>query len=185
MKRTKRFVVMGLLSSMPVLTCGITAQAQFDEPNEPEGSLAWVRTGGPLGGLGYDVRMRPDDPNVMFVTDAWAGIFKSTDAGQTWAATNTGIEAGKSWQSINNGLDDLYICTLFMHPENPDILLAGGATGVFEGGGGVYLTTDGGLNWRRTLEYGANAVEFALSDPNIAYAGNPESIYRSTDGGWN
>jgi hypothetical protein len=31
------------------------AVAQVDDP-------AWVRTGGPLGGLGYDARMRPDDP---------------------------------------------------------------------------------------------------------------------------
>jgi len=38
-------------------------------------SLAWVRTGGPLGGLGYDVRMRPDNPDMMYVTDAWAGLF--------------------------------------------------------------------------------------------------------------
>jgi len=33
-------------------------------------SLTWVRTGGPLGGLGYDVRMRPDNPDMMYVTDA-------------------------------------------------------------------------------------------------------------------
>ena len=29
----------------------------------PTSSRSWVRTGGPLGGLGYDVRMRPDDPD--------------------------------------------------------------------------------------------------------------------------
>ena len=31
----------------------------------------WVRLGGPLGGLGYDIRMRPDNPDLMYVTDAW------------------------------------------------------------------------------------------------------------------
>jgi len=36
----------------------------------PGPSLTWVRTGGPLGGLGYDVRMRPDNPDMMYVTDA-------------------------------------------------------------------------------------------------------------------
>lgn len=34
----------------------------------------WLRTGGPLGGLGYDIRMRPDNPDVMYVTDAYAGV---------------------------------------------------------------------------------------------------------------
>jgi len=51
----------------------------------PDPRLSWVRTGGPLGGLGYDVRMRPDDPDVMYVTDALAGVFKSTDGGQTFS----------------------------------------------------------------------------------------------------
>jgi hypothetical protein len=40
-------------------------------------SQKWVRTGGPLGGLGYDIRMRPDDPDILYVTDAYAGVFKS------------------------------------------------------------------------------------------------------------
>ena len=37
----------------------------------PDTRFSWVRTGGPLGGLGYDVRMRPDNPDLMYVTDAW------------------------------------------------------------------------------------------------------------------
>jgi len=37
-------------------------------PQSPEG-YAWIRTGGPNGGIGYDIRIHPKDKNVMFVTD--------------------------------------------------------------------------------------------------------------------
>lgn len=314
----------------------------------PDTSLTWVRTGGPLGGLGYDVRMRPDNPDIMYVTDAWAGvfistnggqqwhpsnqdintrtgesgdaipvfcltidphdydtiwigtqnvrgIFKSTDAGQTWLEKDNGVveregitfrgftvdpcssnivyaaaeiasyawsskeqmggefdktkgvvyktvdggdnwtavwrgdnlaryiwidprnsdmlyistgifdreaansdhtinhpggegilkstDGGQTWKAVNNGLDNLYVGTLFMHPTNPDILLAG--TGNFyHDGEGVYLTTNGGISWQKVLaNENINAVEFSLANPNIAYAGSAGAIYRSEDRG--
>jgi photosystem II stability/assembly factor-like uncharacterized protein len=321
----------------------------------------WVRLGGPLGGLGYDIRMRPDNPDVMLVTDSFAGIHGSTDGGQTWFTSNEGITAragdsgdlipafcltidpnnpnvvwagmqylgqiyrstdggrtwqrrdegiaggqglsfrgltvepgnsdvvyaageisswvwagkeikgffdltkgvvykstdggghwqaiwqgdnlaryvwidprdvdtlyvstgifdrdaansdpvswrqgnpipggvgivksvdgGATWTPINEGLENLYVGSLFMHPENPDVLLAGAGHWVSYGlgyyeGSGVYLTTDGGAHWelvQRTPD-GApiTSVEFALSDPNIAYAGGGNQFYCSEDGG--
>ena len=47
------------------------------------GDLQWVRTGGPPGGLGYDIRYRPDEPNTWYVTDNFAGVHISTDNGRT------------------------------------------------------------------------------------------------------
>jgi len=315
----------------------------------PDTSEAWVRTGGPLGGLGYDVRMRPDNPDIMYVTDAWAGvfistdsgktwhpsnqgintrtgesgdaipvfsltidphdhdiiwigtqnvrgIFKSTDAGKTWVEKDTGIieyegitfrgftvdprssdivyaaaelasyawsnqeqlgrefdktkgvvyktvdggenwtavwrgdnlaryiwidpskpdvlyistgifdreaadsnsttnksggegvvkstDGGQTWQSVNTGLDNLYVGTLFMHSDNPDVLLAGTGNNAYPDSGGAYLTTNGGISWQQViLNENINAVEFSLSDPNIAYAGSAGAIYRSEDRG--
>ncbi|MFQ6100361.1 MAG: YCF48-related protein [Anaerolineae bacterium] len=315
----------------------------------PDPRLTWARTGGPLGGLGYDVRMRPDDPDVMYVTDAWAGVFMSTDGGATWFPSNEGIttragesgdaipvfcltidphdydtiwvgtqnvrgifkstdgghtwvemdegvieregitfrgftvdprssdivyaaaelsswvwageprdgrefdmtggvvykttdggehweaiwrgdnltryvwinphdpdviyvstgifdreaansdpatglpggegvlkstDGGKTWAHTNDGLGNLYVGTLFMHPENPDILLAGTGNNQYYQGNGIYLTTDGGTSWEAVLPGdNINAVEFALSDPNVAYAGSAGAVYRSEDGG--
>jgi len=312
-------------------------------------SLAWVRTGGPLGGLGYDVRMRPDNPDMMYVTDAWAGVFISTDGGQTWYPSNRGIttragesgdaipvfcltidphdhdtiwigtqnvrgifkstdagqswiekddgvveregitfrgftvdprssdvvyaaaelasfawsnreqtgrefdktkgvvykttdggeswtavwrgnnlaryvwinpdnpdvlyvstgifdreaansdsatnkpggegvikssDGGQTWQSVNTGLRNLYVGTLFMHPENPEVLLAGTGNNAYPDGGGAYLTTNGGTSWQEVIpDENINAVEFSLSNPNIAYAGSAGAIYRSDDQG--
>jgi photosystem II stability/assembly factor-like uncharacterized protein len=315
----------------------------------PDPSPAWVRTGGPLGGLGYDVRMRPDNPDMMYVTDAWAGVFISTDGGQTWHPSNEGIttrtgeagdaipvfcltidphnhdtiwigtqnvrgifkstdagktwvdkdngvteyegitfrgftvdprssdiiyaaaeissfawsnqpqqgrefdkvkgviyktidggenwtavwrgnnlaryiwinpsdsnvlyistgifdreaansdhttnkpgaegvlkstDGGQTWQPVNNGLHNLYVGTLFMDPENPDILLAGTGNNAYPDGGGVYITTNGGALWQAVVpNENINAVEFALSDPNITYAGSAGAVYRSSNRG--
>jgi photosystem II stability/assembly factor-like uncharacterized protein len=357
-------IVMTYNDPEPLLSGGVAFESLTDAPvwiDEVEiwgpggtpaptmaGGFTWIRTGGPLGGLGYDVRMHPENPDIMFVTDAFAGVFKSTDGGQTWFPSNNGITArsgtsfdaipifcltidpvhpdtiwvgtqnirgiyksqdggesweektkgiienqgitfrgisidprnsdilyvageisswawgnseqmgrefdktkgvvykstnggdswdaiwrgdnlaryiwidprdsnvlyvstgifdreaansdaatntpggvgilkstdgGESWSPINNGLTNLYVGTLFMHPENPDILLAGSGNNAYLEGGGVFLSTDGGTNWQKVLQDGVQAVEFSVSNPQIAYAGNPGFIYRSEDGG--
>lgn len=316
----------------------------------PNSSLFWVRTGGPLGGLGYDVRMHPHAPDQMFVTDANAGVFFSNDSGKTWAPFNEGIttrtgptgdiipifcltidplhpnviwagtqeargifkstdggltwekhdngiiesqgitfrgftidptnsdivyaaaeissyawnngkeklgrefdmtegaiykttdhglnwnaiwrgnnlaryiwidprdtnvlyistgifdreaknsnpatgdpggegvlksiDGGKTWTRVNNGLNNLYVGSLFMHPTNPDILLAGTGNNAYFQSKGAYLTADGGANWVQVLSGEIiTAVEFATGNPSIAYAAGPDRVYRSENGG--
>ncbi|MEK7848938.1 MAG: family 16 glycoside hydrolase, partial [Chloroflexota bacterium] len=319
----------------------------------PPASLRWQKTGGPSGGLGYDVRMRTDNPDRMYVTDAWSGvnlsqdggrtwtasnegiisrtgpsgdaipifsltisphnpdviwagtqgrrgIFKSTDGGRTWAKRDTGgvvgegvtfrgftvhprepdtvyaaaevssfvwageprqgkefdrvkgvvyktVDGGLTWQAVwrgdnlaryiwidprdpnvvyvstglfdreaansnpatgdpggvgivkstdggrtwrtlgrQNGLNNLYIGSLFMHPTNPNILLAGASNNAYRDGSGVYLSTDGGETWQHTLVVGEaslTSVEFSLSQPDVAYAAGDDAFYRSQDGG--
>ncbi|MBL6961466.1 MAG: hypothetical protein ISR59_10170 [Anaerolineales bacterium] len=117
------------------------------------------------------------------------GILKSTDGGQSWRIL------GKE-----NGLRLLYIGSLYMHPEDPDVLLA--AAGhlmepdtlpylerLMDEGlpspMGIYRTADGGENWTQTLAGFEvfSSVEICPSDPNIVYAGSIDSIYRSEDAG--
>lgn len=314
----------------------------------PDPHFTWVRTGGPLGGLGYDIRMRPDNPDIMYVTDAWAGVHKSSDGGRTWVPLNAGIEArtgpsndaipvfcltidpnntnivwiglqnitgiyrstdggqtwekringivedfgltirgvaiqpgnsnivytageisseqwageprpgrefdrvqgvvykstnagqswqaiwrgdnlaryvlidptnvnilyvstgifdreaansdpdtntpggvgilkstngGQTWTQINNGLQNLYIGSLFMHPQNSQILLAGAGNNAYPAGQGIYRTTNGGGQWQRFGDRGIESVEFADNNPNVAYAGGAGIFYRSENGG--
>ena len=119
----------------------------------------------------FDREAANSDPQKR--TPGGEGVLKSTDGGVTWA-------------HANNGLGNLYVGSLFMNPSNPDILLAGTGNNVYSQSAGVYLTTDGGVSWKPTLltaPFNIEAVEFSLSNPSIAYAGNDLAIYRSGDGG--
>jgi len=108
---------------------------------------SWRHTGGPIGGLGYDIRMRPDDPNIMYVTDAFAGVFKSTNGGKTWVAANDGITTkfGASGDAIS-------IFSLTIDPNNHDILWAGTQTL-----SGIYRSDNAGVSWTN-MNTGANGI---------------------------
>ena len=150
-------------------------------------SGTWVFTGGPIGGLGYDVHMDPRNPDVMYVTDAYAGAFKSTDGGATWETLGAA-----------NGFDsyDLYIGSLFIHPQDPDILLAaaGNDPYSFRVGrtlGGVYRTADGGQTWQ-PVSGNLSAVIPPPQDPGAASLAvyslavdpsNPEKVFAGFYGG--
>ena len=127
----------------------------------------WTRVGGPLGGLGYDIRMRPDNPDIMLVTDAWAGVFKSIDGGQTWFPSNNGILA-----RIGQSGDAIPIFSLSIDPRNPDIVWAG-----TQNSRGIYRSEDGGESWQELVngivEYeGITFRGFTVhpDDSNIVYA---------------
>ena len=325
-----------------------TSAAPLAQDSSPLAGQTWERLGGPIGGLGYDIRMRPDNPDIMYVTDAWAGVHKSTDGGATWFTLNDGIDArtgpsgdaipvfcltidpnnydiiwigmqnlgavyrsedggqtwqkrvngiversgltlrgitvepgnsdvvyvageisswaggkpartgrefdmtqgvvyksvdggkswkavwrgqsmaryiimdpndhnilyvstgifdresansdpttntaggegvlksidgGETWTNINNGLGNLYVGSLFVHPQDPNTLLAATGNNAYQDGGGVYLTTDGGASWKHVTGEHVTSVEFSQSNPQIAYAAGDGQFYRSEDGG--
>jgi photosystem II stability/assembly factor-like uncharacterized protein len=136
------------------------------------------------------ILINPQNPEILYLS---TGIFDREAANsnpQTGEPGGEGVlkstDGGKTWQSINNGLGNLYVGTLFMHPENPQILLAGTGNNQYYQKAGVYLTTNGGKSWNwvsRDFELNANSVEFASSNPQIAYAGGSDIILRSQDGG--
>lgn len=97
----------------------------------------WVKTGGPVGGLGYDVRIHPQDKKIMFVTDNPSGVNKSYDGGSSWVQRNKGI-------TIRTGFsgDGIPIFSLSIDPNNPNIVWVG-----TQGMRGIFKSTDGGETW--------------------------------------
>ncbi|OHD74317.1 MAG: hypothetical protein A2177_07705 [Spirochaetes bacterium RBG_13_68_11] len=164
----------------------------------PLASAAWVRLGGPIGGLGYDIRVQPDDPRVMYVTDAWAGVHKSTDGGTTWAPMNAGIDARTGSSS-----DSIPVFCLTVDPNDFRVVWAG-----VQYLGLVYRSADGGKTWEERAEGIAERDGLSLrgitvqqGDSNVVYAAGELSpwqwggtkgrqfdrtrgvLYRSTDAG--
>jgi photosystem II stability/assembly factor-like uncharacterized protein len=137
------------------------------DPTDP--SVIYVSTGI------FDRAPLNTDPNTP-VGDSPAltsglGVLKSTDGGETWRVLGR-----------ENGLGSLHVSSLYMHPQDPQTLLAG--TGHAAAVGGVYLTTDDGETWQAVVEGDViGAVEFCEQDPRIAYAAGWLATYRSEDGG--
>jgi len=151
----------------------------------------WVKTGGPNGGLGYDIRIHPRDKRIMFVSDNPSGVNKSVDGGRTWTAKNKGIgvRAGPSGDGVT------------IDPNNPDIIWTG-----TQGRRGIYKSLDCGESWTRMdngieerdeITFRSFTVQPGNSD--IVYAGAEIStgiqgfefdkakgkIYKTEDGGEN
>jgi photosystem II stability/assembly factor-like uncharacterized protein len=105
-------------------------------PETPDG-YSWERTGGPNGGLGYDIRIHPKDKNIMFVTDNPSGVNKSYDGGKTWYQKNDGIT--KDPNRYGNGAP---IFALTIDPNNPNVIWSG-----TQSQNGIYKSVDCGETW--------------------------------------
>src|SRR5579872_5499641 len=165
------------------------------------GGLSWqnVWPRGAVAAMGA-IAVAPGDPQTV-----WAGTGES--AVRNDASYGDGVwvtrDGGAHWR--NAGLPDSYaISKIVIDPHEPKRVLVGVLGNPFRNTAerGVYLTTDGGLTWRRTLFAGpASGVSDMDADPRnprIVYAGiwqirrkpwtftsggRDDGLYKSTDGG--
>ena len=148
------------------------------------------------------IAVAPSDPNIVYVSSGEGlarpdlsvgdGIYKSIDAGKTW--TYLGLRNGQA------------IPALAVDPRDPNRVLAavlGHPYGANDQRG-IYLSTDGGQNWQRTLSksenIGGSDVEIDPLHPEVVYAslwevrlgpwedgnqysGSGGGLFKSTDGG--
>ena len=179
------------------------SHAQFDDVvalglTQPPviSGYTWLKTGGPSGGLGYDVRIDPTDKTIMFVTDNPSGVNKSTDGGDSWTQSNEGITT-----RTGPSLDGIPIFSLTIDPSNPNIVWSG-----TQDAKGIYKSTDGGETWVKkdngvTEEneisvrnfgvhpYNSNIIfagaEINTGELGIEFAKTKGKIYKTEDGGEN
>jgi subtilisin-like proprotein convertase family protein len=80
-----------------------------------------------------------------------------------------------SWSWLGPGNIGGRVRSLWIHPTNPNIMLAGSV------GGGLWRTTDGGAIWWPVDDFMANLAVATIvmqpGDPNILYAGTGEGFY--------
>jgi photosystem II stability/assembly factor-like uncharacterized protein len=108
----------------------------------------------------------PSDPETLYGYVVGAGIFASSDAGQTWELR------APARQSIPED-----ILTLAVHPEDPETVLAGG------GGSGVFRSTDGARTFGQVSQVGAGSLAVRGDDPDRVVALTARGIEVSDDGG--
>ena len=151
-----------------------------------------------------DIALGPNNPDLVWIGTGESNTRNSVSFGDGVYRSNDG---GKTWQHM--GLRETrYISRIVIHPTNPDIVYVaavGHAFGPNEERG-VFMTTDGGKTWQKTLyidrEHGACDIEIDPNNPNILYAGmwkferkpwtftsgsEKGGLFKSIDGGrrWN
>ena len=117
-----------------MLFIGLVQQLDADVNTGHSNEGGWVQTNGPYGGDILALYAAPK--GVLFAGTGGAGIFRSTDRGDTWTPVNTGLrfEPGESFWSV----------TAFA--QKGDTLYAGTRDG-------LYASTDGGNTWHHVSTF--------------------------------
>jgi photosystem II stability/assembly factor-like uncharacterized protein len=123
----------------------------------------------------------PENTQTLY-TGVWGGqswgggIFKSTNGGESWSQTINGL----SKTVINGLLTPVDIKSLTIDPKNTNVIYAG------TWGGGVFKSTNKGINWTRISGIGSWWVYCLAIDPKntqTIYTGTNSGIFKSTDSG--
>src|SRR2546427_451265 len=142
-----------------------------------DGGEHWSAAGNT--GLTPDVRILAIDsrtPTTLFAVAGigWsplapAGLFKSTDGGE-------------SWRSISAGLTPRAVNSLVVDPQTPSTLYAGNSIGVFKSadGGGSWRAFNAGLS---KLDLRPVTLATDPQTPTTVYVSASHAVYKSTDGG--
>jgi photosystem II stability/assembly factor-like uncharacterized protein len=158
-------------------------------------SQQWQRTGGPIGGLGYNIKIDPTNNQIIYITDALSGIHKSVNGGNTWIPKNNGITSRNG-----DSNDAIPVFTVAIDQNNPTTIWAG-----TQYDSGIYKSIDSGENWIKKnngiteTNIVFREISVVNGDSNTIYAsgevptGNQGNefekvngvIYKSTDGGEN
>ncbi|SMC37254.1 WD40/YVTN/BNR-like repeat-containing protein [Cellulophaga tyrosinoxydans] len=166
-----------------------------------DGGREWENiSDGFFGGSIGAIEVSKSDPNVIYVGGGEKTLRGNVSSGYgVWKSEN----AGKTWVSM--GLDNSrHIPRLRIHPTNSDIVYAAVLGNIYKPtqDRGVYKSTDGGKNWKKTLfvndQAGAVDLVFDPNNPRILYAstwraqrtpyslssgGDGSALWKSTDSG--
>ena len=137
------------------------------------GGLKWTPVFERQGSISIgDIALEPGNPEVIWLGAGESavrnsvsfgdGVYKSTDGGQTWR---------------HMGLRDTeHVSKILINPRNTEVVYVGALGHAFGPNEerGVFMTTDGGRTWQKTLyidaDHGVADMDIDPSNPNIVYA---------------
>jgi photosystem II stability/assembly factor-like uncharacterized protein len=147
-----------------------------------DGGASWTSLAQfPAGGYAYgwisSLLVGSASPNVIYAAensgDWYGGVFKTTDGGANWIITDLRAE-----ESTVMALD----------ASNPNTLYVGDYDPYGCGEAWVDKSVDGGSTWTQHYEWPIGPVNALVTDPknlSTLYAGTPEGVFKSADGGAN
>jgi photosystem II stability/assembly factor-like uncharacterized protein len=119
-----------------------------------------------------DLAIDPNNPDVVWVGTGESNTRNSVSFGD---GVYKSLDGGKTWQHV--GLKDSErVSRVLIHPQNPDIVYVGALGHAFGPNEerGVFMTTDGGKTWQKTLyvdpQHGVSDMDIDPGNPNILYA---------------
>ncbi len=123
------------------------------------------------------IAISKSSPNIIYAVYAddvgyFAGLFKSTNGGDSWTRTNDGA-LGYNYVSYGWWFGNIRV-----DPSNPNI--------VYQLGLDVYKTTNGGNSWfdvSGIMHVDHHGMYIHPQNPNFLIEGNDGGIYKSTNGG--
>ncbi len=161
----------------------------------PWTALAPMNFSGRILSIGF----HPTDANTMWVGSASGGLWKTTNGG-------TGGAGGINWQYVPTGFPVLGVSSIAVNPSAATEIyigtgevyssVTGGSTGAghirtFRGsyGIGILKSTNGGLNWTKTLDFSSSSLKGVMdlainpTTPSTVFAATTDGIYRTTNSG--
>ena len=137
------------------------------------GGTNWTATGLTSTDV-HALAINPQAPETLYAGSAsfseqigflgW-GVFKSTDGGTSWC-----------WTAVSNDLTNAYVSAIAIDPQIPGTLYAG------TDGGGVYKSSNGGMNWT-AINTGltntfVNTLAINPQTPETLYAGTGSGVFK-------
>jgi photosystem II stability/assembly factor-like uncharacterized protein len=147
-----------------------------------------------IGGRTLAVAVNPKNTRTIYAGSASGGLWRSFSQGK----------GARAWEQMRTGFPVLAVSSIAVMPNDSNVMLIG--TGEvynqFSSIGGVSIRTtrgsygigilrtdDGGVTWKKTLDWnqgelrGVQAVKFHPQYLNLVWAATTEGIYKSSDTG--
>ncbi len=138
------------------------ADSRIDTESDRSG---WTQTNGPYGGDVSALHATPE--GMLFAGTSEAGIFRSTDGGETWVSSSKGLQIYK-----NNSIPGILVLA-----KKGNTLYAGTE-------GDLFCSTNGGDSWRQLTRLKDGGVRAVALMSDALYIGRREKgVFRSEDDG--